>query len=145
MIVMIGGGSHAGLSFAQGLFLAGDMIRIQEYITYLEFEEARQKVREIMTTPFDDVTEQLRELSRCYPNYPDISMLKSAMEAARASKEASKLHDIIKKIEKTYIDRYIDKEPLPRPHKIIPAFNVYHAYKGRLSHKPRYYHTRSNC
>ena len=128
IIVVFSGGSHAGRSFASGLFLSGDIARIQEHITYLGFEEAMQNVREIMTATFNNVAEQFREMAE---NIKALGIFEKMESLVEMAEEIEKL--------------YIIKEPLPRPHKIIPVFNVYWGYKKKLNCKPRYYHTRSNC
>lgn len=135
MIVVLSGGRNVCKSFVQGLFLAGDIARIQEHIEYLRLEEEMQKVRGIaISTAISNVAEQFRGLAERFFNNEG---LREAVE--RAAQLGNLMLEELKEIV------YINKKPLPRPPKIIPAFNVYESYKSKLNYKPVYYHIRSNC
>ena len=133
MIVFLSGGRRAGVSF--GLFLPGDYAKLIEAYEYQKFHDAMQNVKNTMTAVCQSVSDQFSEMAK------EINERYLLLERLNGPS----MNDLFEEMKKEIFEMYLPSEPLPKPHKIIPAFNVYDAYKGRLNYKPVYYHIRSNC
>jgi hypothetical protein len=140
IIVVFSGGRSCFKTINCGLFLPGDVVRLQSYVRYQEFENALLNVSNTMTAVIGPIIEQARMLMQ--------DIMNNFREAYQ--EQYPSLQDMIEGLEDGLMKdldymKYYPKDPLPRPHKIIPAFNVHEAYKGRLNYKPVYYHCRNNC
>jgi hypothetical protein len=141
LIVIFSGGRSCGRVACIGLFLPGDVKRLEQYISYMKFEEAMYNVGQAMSTAYETVSQQLKEM---------MAQFEEGMRSV-FNEQYPSLHDLLQAmsegINSNMIDpkKYYNGDPLPKPPKIIPAFKVYEAYKGRLNYKPVYYHCRNNC
>jgi hypothetical protein len=131
LIVILSGGRSCGRVACIGLFLPGDIERLEYYSRYIEFNQAMANVGQAMTAAYETVSQQLKEIMAQVGPWDNIKDLLQAMADGA--------------IGDLDFEEYYPKDPLPKPPKIIPAFKVYEAYKGRLNYKPVYYHCRNNC
>jgi hypothetical protein len=137
LIVILSGGRSCGRVACIGLFLPGDIERLEYYSRYVEFNQAMANVGQIMTAAYETVMIQAKQI---------ISQFEEGMRAV-FNEQYPSIQDLLQDMQERLADleEYYSRDPLPKPPKIIPAFKVYEAYKGRLNYKPVYYHIRSNC
>ena len=149
IVILSGGRSCCKTAFISGIYLPAQYNQLMEMAAYKRFEKAMNRVHESMTAAFtntESIIGHVNSMARKFAEQQE-EIFREYIAIIQPG-TTQKMADLLKEFEESLKRECLiipDKEPLPRPHKIITVFNVYEAYTNRLNHKPVYYHIRSNC